>query len=35
MFVVVDIENFLRSSKTLHQSRELTPVAETVDFESH
>src|SRR5258707_13652443 len=34
-FIVVDIENFLRSSKTLHQSRELTPVAQTVDFESH
>ena len=33
MFVVVDIENFLRSSKTFHQSRELTPVAQTVDFE--
>ena len=31
MFVVVDIENFLRSSKTFHQSRELTPVAQTVD----
>jgi hypothetical protein len=27
MFVVVDVEDFLRSSKTLHQSRELTPVA--------
>jgi hypothetical protein len=25
----------LRSSKTFHQSRELTPVAQTVDFESH
>jgi hypothetical protein len=35
MFVVVDIENFLRSSKTLHQSRELTPATQTVDFESH
>ena len=35
MFVVVDIENFLRSAKTFHQSRELTPVAQTVDFESH
>src|SRR6266487_4242277 len=35
VFVVVDIENFLRSSKTFHQSRELTPVAQTVDFESH
>ena len=35
VFVVVNIENFLRSSKTFHQSRELTPVAQTVDFESH
>jgi hypothetical protein len=35
VFVMVDIENFLRSSKTFHQSRELTPVAQTVDFESH
>src|SRR5437879_13311283 len=35
VFVVVDIENFLRSSKTFHQSRELPPVAQTVDFESH
>jgi NAD-dependent dihydropyrimidine dehydrogenase PreA subunit len=35
VFVTVDIENFLRSSKTFHQSRELTPVAQTVDFESH
>ena len=35
VFIVVDIENFLRSSKTFHQSRELTPVAQTVDFESH
>src|SRR5262252_3618391 len=35
VFVVVDIENFLRSSKTFHQSKELTPVAQTVDFESH
>src|SRR3989442_7276038 len=35
VLVVVDIENFLRSSKTFHQSRELTPVAQTVDFESH
>src|SRR6476620_8903748 len=35
VFVVVDIENFLRSSKTFHQSRKLTPVAQTVDFESH
>jgi hypothetical protein len=26
---------FLRSSKTFHQSRELTPFAQTVDFESH
>jgi hypothetical protein len=25
----------LRSSKTFHQSRELTPVAQTVDFESY
>src|SRR4030095_1689209 len=33
VFVVVDIENFLRSSKTFHQSRELTPVAQTVDFD--
>ncbi len=31
MFVVVDVEDFLRSSKTPHQSRELTPVAEAVD----
>jgi hypothetical protein len=35
VFVVVDIENVLRSSKTFHQSRKLTPVAQTVDFESH
>jgi len=35
MFVVVDVEDFLRSSKTLHESRELTPVAEAVDLESH
>jgi hypothetical protein len=35
VFVVVDIDNFLRSSKTFHQSRELPPVAQTVDFESH
>src|ERR1700730_1278750 len=35
VLVVVDIKNFLRSSKTFHQSRELTPVAQTVDFESH
>ena len=35
MFVVVDIENFLRSSETFHQSRELIPVAQTVDFESY
>src|SRR5262245_3472793 len=34
-FIVIDIENFLRSSKTLHQGRELTPVAQTVDFESN
>jgi hypothetical protein len=33
--VVVDIENFFRASKTFHQSRELTPVAQAVDFESH
>jgi hypothetical protein len=30
VFVEVDIENVLRSSKTFHQSRELTPVAQTV-----
>jgi hypothetical protein len=35
VFVVVDIENFLRSPKTFHQSRELTPIAQTVDLESH
>ena len=35
MFVGVDIENFLRPSKTFHQSSELTPVTQTVDFESH
>jgi hypothetical protein len=35
VFVVVDIENFLRSPKTFHQSRKLTPVTQTVDFESH
>jgi hypothetical protein len=35
VFVVVDIENFLSSAKTFHQGRELTPVAQTVDFESH
>jgi hypothetical protein len=35
MFEVVDIDNFLRSSKTLHQSRELSPAAQTVNFESH
>jgi len=35
VFVVVDIENFLHSSKTFHQRRELTPVTQTVDFESH
>jgi hypothetical protein len=29
VFVVIDIENFLRSSKTFHQSRELIPVDET------
>src|SRR5262249_20855376 len=31
VFVVVDIENFLRSSKTLDQSRKLTPAAQTVE----
>ena len=35
VFVGVDVEDFLRSSKTLHQRGELTPVAEAVDFESH
>src|SRR6266516_3020625 len=35
VFIVVGIENSLRSSKTFHQSREQTPVAQTVDFESH
>src|SRR3984893_14410495 len=35
VIVVVDIANFLRSSNTFHQSRELPPVAQTVDFESH
>ena len=35
VFVGVDIENFMRSSKTFHQSRELTPVAQTVDFEPY
>jgi hypothetical protein len=35
VFVEVDIENFLRSSKTFHQSRELAPLAQTVDFKSH
>src|SRR5712672_2299207 len=35
VFVVVDIEKFLRFAKSFHQSRELTPVAQTVDFESH
>src|SRR6516162_6126907 len=35
VFIVIDIENFLRSSKSFHQSRELTPVAQTVDFEPH
>jgi hypothetical protein len=35
VFVEVDIENFLRSPKTFHQSRELTPVAQTVNFQSH
>ena len=35
VFVVVDLKNFFRSPKTFHQSRELTPVAQTVDFESH
>ena len=27
VLVVVDIENFLRASKTFHQSRELPPIA--------
>src|SRR6516164_2619889 len=35
VFVAVDIENFSRSSNTCYQSRELTPLAQTVDFESH
>jgi hypothetical protein len=35
VFVVVDIENFLRSSKTFHESKELPPVAQTMDFEAH
>jgi hypothetical protein len=35
VFVVVDIENFLSSAQTFHQGRELTPVAQAVDFESH
>src|SRR6266700_3227431 len=35
VFVVVDVEDFLRPSKTLHQSRELTRVAKAVDFEAH
>src|SRR3984893_14638277 len=35
VFVIVDLENSLRSSETFHQSRELTPVTQTVDFESH
>jgi hypothetical protein len=35
VLIVIDIENFLRSSKSFHQSRELTPIAQTVDLESH
>jgi hypothetical protein len=35
VFVAVEIENFFRSSKTCHQSTELTPITQTVDFESH
>ena len=33
VFVGVDIENFLRPSKTFHQSSELIPVTQTMDFE--
>jgi hypothetical protein len=35
VLVGVYLKNFLRSAKTFHQSRELTRVAQTVDFESH
>src|SRR5262249_57382659 len=35
VFVVLDIENFLSSAKTFHHGRQLTLLAQTVNFKSH
>ena len=35
LFIVVGLKNSLRSPKTLHQGRELTPVVQAVDFQSN